>query len=167
VIVGGGLGRTPMIGKVFATSCPSRPAALSGAIMRVYNLLGRRDNKYKARIKILVHEPASTRSAPRSRPNSPRQKPRAERSSRSADSGAASNAYFAPPAFAEVPNAGPSNAPNGNPTRLRRWVDTNLAAHARPATPSSRLAEGPSAARRATPRPTRCAPWPIWPNVRP
>ncbi len=55
VIVGGGLGRTPMIGKVICEFLP-RQHLLSylDAILRVYNLHGRRDNKYKARIKILV-----------------------------------------------------------------------------------------------------------------
>ena len=57
VIVGGGLGRTPMIGKVIREFIP--PAELLPyleAIVSVWNLLGRRDNKYKARIKITVHE---------------------------------------------------------------------------------------------------------------
>ena len=55
VIVGGGLGRTPIIGKVIKEFLP-RQHLLSylDAILRVYNLEGRRDNKYKARIKILV-----------------------------------------------------------------------------------------------------------------
>ena len=55
VIVGGGLGRTPIIGKVIRDFLP-RQHLLSylDAILRVYNLHGRRDNKYKARIKILV-----------------------------------------------------------------------------------------------------------------
>lgn len=55
VYVGGGLGRTPMIGKVIKEFLP-REDILSycDAILRVYNLHGRRDNKYKARIKILV-----------------------------------------------------------------------------------------------------------------
>lgn len=57
VVVGGGLGRTPFIGKVIRDFLP-RAALLAylEAIMRVYNRYGRRDNKYKARIKILVHE---------------------------------------------------------------------------------------------------------------
>ncbi len=57
VVVGGGLGRTPMIGQVIRPFLP-RAALLAylQAILRVYNLEGRRDNKYKARIKILVHE---------------------------------------------------------------------------------------------------------------
>src|SRR5688500_14355189 len=57
VLVGGGLGRTPMIGKVIRDFLPKDELlAYLEAIMRVYNLEGRRDNKYKARIKILVHE---------------------------------------------------------------------------------------------------------------
>jgi sulfite reductase (NADPH) hemoprotein beta-component len=57
VSVGGGLGRTPMIGKVVRDYLPKDDLlAFLEAIMRVYNLEGRRDNKYKARVKILVHE---------------------------------------------------------------------------------------------------------------
>lgn len=57
VLVGGGLGRTPMIGRTIREFLP-KDYLLSylEAILRVYNQLGRRDNKYKARIKILVHE---------------------------------------------------------------------------------------------------------------
>ena len=57
VIVGGGLGRTPMLGKVIAEFLPREDLLpYLEAIVSVYNLLGRRDNKYKARIKITVHE---------------------------------------------------------------------------------------------------------------
>ncbi len=57
VIVGGGLGRTPFVGKVIRDFLPEDELlAYLEAIMRVYNLEGRRDNKYKARVKILVHE---------------------------------------------------------------------------------------------------------------
>ena len=57
VLVGGGLGRTPMIGKVLAEFLPREDLLpYLEAIVAVYNLLGRRDNKYKARIKITVHE---------------------------------------------------------------------------------------------------------------
>ena len=57
VIVGGGLGRTPMIGKVirdFVSQDDLLPYL--EAVVSVWNLLGRRDNKYKSRIKITVHE---------------------------------------------------------------------------------------------------------------
>ncbi len=55
VLVGGGLGRTPHIGKVIREFLPQKDLlTYLEAILRVYNLNGRRDNKYKARIKILV-----------------------------------------------------------------------------------------------------------------
>ncbi|MBD8688931.1 MULTISPECIES: nitrite/sulfite reductase [unclassified Rhizobium] len=57
VYVGGGQGRTPMIAKKINDFLPEEDLlSYTTAIMRVYNLHGRRDNKYKARIKILVHE---------------------------------------------------------------------------------------------------------------
>ncbi|MDA3470459.1 nitrite/sulfite reductase [Acinetobacter baumannii] len=55
IMVGGGLGRTPIIGSVIREFLPREDLiAYLEAILRVYNLHGRRDNKYKARIKILV-----------------------------------------------------------------------------------------------------------------
>ena len=55
VMVGGGLGRTPIIGSVIREFLPRRHIlSFIEAIMRVYNQHGRRDNIYKARIKILV-----------------------------------------------------------------------------------------------------------------
>ncbi|WP_194095369.1 nitrite/sulfite reductase [Marivivens aquimaris] len=57
VIVGGGLGRTPMVGKVIKDFLPREDLLpYTEAVVSVWNLLGRRDNKYKARIKITVHE---------------------------------------------------------------------------------------------------------------
>jgi len=57
VIVGGGLGRTPMIGKTICDFLPKRDLlSYLEAILRTYNLAGRRDNLYKSRIKILVHD---------------------------------------------------------------------------------------------------------------
>lgn len=56
IFVGGGLGRTPVVGRLVFSGVP-----VTGllphleAILTVYNLMGRRDNKYKARIKILLH----------------------------------------------------------------------------------------------------------------
>ena len=55
IMVGGGLGRTPIIGSFIREFLPQHDLiAYLEAILRVYNLHGRRDNKYKARIKILV-----------------------------------------------------------------------------------------------------------------
>jgi sulfite reductase (NADPH) hemoprotein beta-component len=57
VIVGGGQGRTPVIGKILRDFLPKRELlGFLESTLRVYNLHGRRDNKYKARIKILVRE---------------------------------------------------------------------------------------------------------------
>ncbi len=56
VFVGGGLGRTPVIGKALRAFVPeSEILNYLEAILRIYNEQGRRDNKYKARIKILVN----------------------------------------------------------------------------------------------------------------
>ena len=57
ILVGGGLGRTPIVGHVIREFLPRQHLlTYLDAILRVYNRYGRRDNKYKARIKILVKE---------------------------------------------------------------------------------------------------------------
>ena len=57
VHIGGGQGRTPFVAKKMTDFVPkAKLLAYLEAVMRVYNMLGRRDNSYKARIKILVHE---------------------------------------------------------------------------------------------------------------
>jgi len=57
VLVGGGLGRTPFLGKSIRDFLPEEHLlSYLEAILRTYNLIGRRDNKYKARIKVTVHE---------------------------------------------------------------------------------------------------------------
>jgi sulfite reductase (NADPH) hemoprotein beta-component len=57
VSVGGGLGRTPFIGKVIRNFLHKQDLlSYLEAVMRIYNAYGRRDNIYKARIKILVHD---------------------------------------------------------------------------------------------------------------
>ena len=66
VLVGGGLGRTPMLGSVIREYLPWRDLlTYLEAILRLYNLYGRRDNKWKARIKVLVKDltPAVFRDA--------------------------------------------------------------------------------------------------------
>ena len=74
VIVGGGLGRSPFIGKTVREFLPREDLlAYLEAILRVYNRFGRRDNKYKARIKILVHETGIEEiKGAGSKPSSPR-----------------------------------------------------------------------------------------------
>ena len=57
ILVGGGLGRTPILGHVVREELPRQHLfTYLDAILRVYNRFGRRDNMYKARIKILVKE---------------------------------------------------------------------------------------------------------------
>ncbi len=57
VVVGGGLGRTPMLGRTLRQALPAAELlSYVRAILRVYNRHGRRDRLYKSRIKILVHE---------------------------------------------------------------------------------------------------------------
>src|ERR1700724_732767 len=57
VLVGGGVGRTPFIGKSIRPFLPKRDIiSYVEAVLRVYNQFARRDNIYKARIKILVHD---------------------------------------------------------------------------------------------------------------
>ncbi len=57
VVVGGGQGRTPVVGKTVRDFLPSEHLiSYMEAILRVYNMLGRRDNLYKSRIKILVSQ---------------------------------------------------------------------------------------------------------------
>ncbi|WP_445372252.1 nitrite/sulfite reductase [Methylomonas sp. HW2-6] len=57
ILVGGGLGRTPIIGQTIRPYLEKQHLlSYLEAILRIYNLFGRRDNKYKARIKILVKE---------------------------------------------------------------------------------------------------------------
>ena len=57
MLVGGGLGRTPFVGKTIREFLPKEHfLSYMEAILRVYNQLGRRDNKYKARIKVTLHE---------------------------------------------------------------------------------------------------------------
>jgi sulfite reductase (NADPH) hemoprotein beta-component len=57
MLAGGGLGRTPFVGKTVRQFCEKKHLlSYLTAMLRIYNQLGRRDNIFKARIKILVHE---------------------------------------------------------------------------------------------------------------
>ena len=129
IIVGGGLGRTPMIGKVVREFLPKADLlAYLEALMRVYNAEGRRDNKYKARVKILVHEigiaefrarvDAEYALVDRAAANAP-----PEELARIA-------AYFAPPAYETLPAVSPAYhaARKANPA-FAQWADVNLFAH--------------------------------------
>jgi len=126
VLVGGGLGRTPMIGKVLAEFLPETDLLpYIEAIVAVYNLIGRRDNKYKARIKITLHETGldeikrlvEEEFIPR----------------RAAFKGvdqrllAEIRGHFAPPEFIKGDNGAPTLSP-----ALRAFIDSNVTAHRHP-----------------------------------
>ena len=129
ITVGGGLGRTPMIGKVIRDFLPKADLLpYLEAVMRVYNAEGRRDNKYKARVKILIHEAgideirkaveeefaASNRAAIAADPKE------VERI----------NAYFAPPAYETLPDTSAIlDAAKAKDPELKRFIDTNGFAH--------------------------------------
>jgi sulfite reductase (NADPH) hemoprotein beta-component len=132
VIVGGGLGRSPFVGKVVRDFLPKADLLpYLEAILRVYNLQGRRDNKYKARIKILVHETGIEDL----RAMVEEEFAQLDGSSVALDPAevARIEAYFAPPAFAELPaeSASLEQAKLAD-AEFAAWVETNTDAHKQP-----------------------------------
>ncbi len=127
VIVGGGLGRTPMIGKVIRDFLPKADLLpYCEAIVSVYNTLGRRDNKYKARIKITVHENGIDKI--RELVEARFVETRREFSGFDQDVLAGIEAQFAPPAWKDASTAAFDSHRDANPA-FRSWTDTNLAEH--------------------------------------
>jgi len=131
VIVGGGLGRTPMIGKTLSPF-----VALDDllpyleAVVSTYNLLGRRDNKYKARIKITTHEHGIEQIKQRVEAQFAKIKPRF----------AGANLqllkdieqHFVLPKFkSSSAQVEADSAPAQSPA-FRAWLDTNISAHKLP-----------------------------------
>ena len=130
VHVGGGQGRTPFIAKKMADFVPKESLlAYLEAVMRVYNMLGRRDNSYKARIKILVHETGEAemrRMVEEEFAKIDASKmlavPQAEIDRISA--------YFAPPAFDTLPATSDTfEAAKAEDADFARWVRANVVAH--------------------------------------
>ncbi|WP_417837833.1 nitrite/sulfite reductase [Tritonibacter scottomollicae] len=130
VLVGGGLGRTPMIGKVlndFVAADDLLPYIES--VISVWNQLGRRDNKYKARIKITVHELGLEKIRELTEERFAQVRP---------TFGGADQAlfqdiqrHFAAPEFRDGGTEGFDAAYDFDPV-FRAWADTNLAAHKAP-----------------------------------
>ncbi|QMV01452.1 nitrite/sulfite reductase [Devosia sp. D6-9] len=132
VWVGGGLGRTPMVGKMINAYVPHEHLlAYLESILRVYNRYGRRDNKFKARIKILVHEEgletikgqveaefAEVRGGVLTLPQEELDR---------------INTYFAPPAFEELAATRIDVAREAilDPA-YGRWLERNLNSHRQP-----------------------------------
>ena len=129
VIVGGGLGRTPIIGSVIRDFLPRQHIlTYLDAILRIYNRYGRRDNKFKARIKILVkamgpeafaakveQEWQQIKDGPATVPD---------------DEFARMESYFTPPAYASLPARDPGFVQRQAEDRaFARWVERNVTAH--------------------------------------
>ncbi len=129
VLVGGGLGRTPYIGQTIREwLAPEDLLSYVEAILRVYNMQGRRDNIHKARIKIIVNqmgidkyrelvdqEWAATKDGVLKLPN---------------DEIERINAYFAPPVYEELPeHCHELDAQRAADKAFDRWARGNVVAH--------------------------------------
>ena len=127
VYVGGGMGRTPMIAPLIKDFVPFEEfVSYLEACLRVYNRYGRRDNMYKARIKILVHEIGAEKYAAEVEAEHAHVRkldidpPRAEFDRIAA--------HFADPAF----ESGLSDAIDRSDPDFAVWLDQNVAAHKEP-----------------------------------
>ena len=136
VYVGGGQGRTPILAKLIRDDLPEEDLlSYLEAILRVYNLHGRRDNIYKARIKILVHDLGAEAFARQVEEDWQRIRdgalklPQAEIER--------IDAYFAPPAFERRPAKVAAARPRPRLRPLgRRATRTPTSSRATPSSPS-------------------------------
>ena len=127
VLVGGGLGRTPMIGVVVRAFLPKADLLpYVEAILSVYNTLGRRDNKYKARIKITVHETGAAEITRMIEERFAEIRPLFHGFDQTLL--AEIETAFAPPAFRDQTTEAYDAFCKADPT-FRAWADTNLAQH--------------------------------------
>jgi sulfite reductase (NADPH) hemoprotein beta-component len=127
VIVGGGLGRTPMIGMTVRDFLPEADLLpYVEAVLSVYNVLGRRDNKYKARIKITLHETGKDEITRMIEERFAELRPLFGGNDQKllADIREA----FASPAFRNAPTDAYDAFYKADPV-FRAWADTNLARH--------------------------------------
>jgi len=130
VIVGGGLGRTPMIGQVIRNFLPKADLLpYCEAIVSVYNLLGRRDNKYKARIKITVHENGMDKI--RDLVEARFEQIKSKFSGIDQQLLSQIEQSFAKPDFAPKSDTAFHTATKNDPV-FRSWADTNLSQHPHP-----------------------------------
>jgi len=129
ILVGGGLGRTPVIGQTLHPFLPREELLpYLESVMRVYNRYGRRDNKYKARIKILVKETGIDEF---------RQQVDAEYETLTPSDIAVSqeevdriSAYFTNPDYEDLPDVSADlNTHLASEKGFAGWVETNVMAH--------------------------------------
>jgi sulfite reductase (NADPH) hemoprotein beta-component len=127
VIVGGGLGRTPMIGHTVREFLPKADLLpYVEAVLSVYNAIGRRDNKYKARIKITVHETGVAEITRMIEARFAEIRPLFKGHDQVLLTQI--EAAFAPPAFRDAPTDTYDAWYKSDPV-FRAWADTNLAQH--------------------------------------
>lgn len=132
VYIGGGQGRTPMVARKIRDFLPEADLlSYCTAILRVYNLYGRRDNKYKARIKILVHE-TGVEEITRQVEAEWQELKDAELKLPEADIRAI-EAYFAPPALAGRPEGDQAvKLARLDSKGFSEWLDQNVVTHRHP-----------------------------------
>ncbi|MDR7034421.1 nitrite/sulfite reductase [Mesorhizobium sp. BE184] len=132
VYVGGGQGRTPMVAKKIRDFLPGEHLlSYCTAILRVYNLYGRRDNKYKARIKILVHETGADEITRQVEAEWEALKD-GELKLPEADIKAI-DAYFAPPALLDRPDGDDAvKLARLDSRSFSEWLDQNAVTHRHP-----------------------------------
>jgi len=130
VFVGGGLGRSPFIGKTIRSFLPKQHLlSYLEAILRVYNRYGRRDNLYKARIKILVHETGIEKIREDVEAEWALVKDGALKLPQDVIDGI--TAQFAPPAYADLPAAPPAALLEGlrQDRDFAHWHRQNVVKH--------------------------------------
>ncbi|MBZ9770288.1 MULTISPECIES: nitrite/sulfite reductase [unclassified Mesorhizobium] len=132
VYIGGGQGRTPMVARKIRDFLPEAELlSYCTAILRVYNLYGRRDNKFKARIKILVHE-TGVEEITRQVEAEWQALKDAELKLPEADIQAI-NAYFAPPALVSRPEGDDAvKQARLDSKSFSEWLDQNVVTHRHP-----------------------------------
>jgi sulfite reductase (NADPH) hemoprotein beta-component len=133
IYVGGGQGRTPMIGHLIGKAISATDLiAYLESIMRVYNMNGRRDNLYKARIKILVHALGAEEMKRQVEEEFAHVKAKGVVTLPEEEI-ARIRAYFAPPAYEALPDASTAlNEAMADNKKFADWVKTNVAEHKTP-----------------------------------
>ncbi|MBC7181439.1 MAG: nitrite/sulfite reductase, partial [Roseovarius sp.] len=127
VWVGGGMGRTPMVAKLLRDFLPRADLLpYLESVLATYNRIGRRDNKYKARIKITVHENGLDEIRALVEEEFPRR--RAAFSGVDQEWLARINAAFVTPTLSER-DAAPYYAARDADPVFRAWADTNVTPH--------------------------------------
>ena len=129
VIVGGGQGRTPVIGKTIRDWIePEHVISYVEAILRIYNIYGRRDNIYKARIKILVNAVGIEHF--RELVHNEWENIRDSQLKVPDDELSRIDAYFKPPAYASLQNLDDElKSRRGADPAFDAWMTSNVSAH--------------------------------------